>query len=368
MATAIDVSRHLQCPICKNLFEDPVTMGCGHSFCQRCLHQHIRMSNQQCLLCQEPVYTRCSVNAALKAILQDFLHVQMADLSLYTGERGEIPCNICDENLPLRAVKSCLTCLLSYCERHLKSHQSLERHRGHKLVSPVERMDEKACRVHGRPLELYCKRDKRLMCTLCLKTGEDVVSLETERKEREAEQQNTIKGLESMTNQSENKLEDLQNNFKEYMAQIDREQREIKEVFAEVMDVVRRAEEDLLAPLEDGRRSLEKEEAEKTQQIKNKILKYREIIDQLNQNKNEQDDIYFLQSYPSVPAELKDDWTVSIDTELKFGSMKNINSSALVSIRTHLEKLFSFEVLIMDEETGNQSPELSQDGKKEEAK
>ncbi|KAA0722900.1 Zinc-binding protein A33 [Triplophysa tibetana] len=372
MATAIDVSHHLQCPICKNLFEDPVSTVCGHSFCQRCLEQHISMSDKQCPLCKESVYTIPSVNIALKTLLQQFLQMQMADLSLYTGERGEIPCNVCEENLTSTAVKSCLTCLLSYCEHHLKRHQSLERHRGHKLVSPVERMDEKACRVHGRPLELYCKREKRLICTLCVKTGEDVISMETERERREAEQQNTIKGLESMTNQSENKLEDLQSTVTKYQDHIEREQREIKRVFAEVMDVVRSAEEDLLAPLEDGRRCLEKEESEKTQQIKKEILKYREIIDDLNQNKKEEDDMVFLQSYPSVTAELKDDWTVSIDTELKFGSMRNINSSALVSIRTHLEKLCSFEIrriqrfsvdVILDEETTHPSLEVSQEGK-----
>ncbi|KAA0722902.1 E3 ubiquitin/ISG15 ligase TRIM25 [Triplophysa tibetana] len=185
MATGIDVSHHLKCPICKNLFEIPVTTVCGHSFCQHCLHQHLSMNGQQCPLCQEPVFTKPCMDITLETILREFLQMQMADLSLYTGEKGEIPCNICEDTRTSRAVKSCLTCLLSYCEHHLKRHQSLERHRGHKLVSPVERLDEKACRVHGRPLKLYCKRDKCLMCTLCVKPGEDVISMETERERRE---------------------------------------------------------------------------------------------------------------------------------------------------------------------------------------
>ncbi|XP_056598982.1 E3 ubiquitin-protein ligase TRIM38-like [Triplophysa dalaica] len=321
MASPVDVPRHRQCLICKNLFEDLVTNGCGHSSSQRCMNQHISMRNQECPMCQEPVYTKSSVNAALETILQEFVQVQKADRSLYTRETGEIPCDICEENLPLRAVKSCLTCLLSYCERHLKRHQSLRRHRGHKLVSPVERLDEKACRVHGRPLELYCKREKRLICSLCVKTGEDVVFIETERELKEAEKQNTVKGLETMTNQ----------------AQIDREQREIKKVFAEVMDVVRRAEEELLSPLEEGRKFLEKKMAEKNHQIE--------------------------KSNPPVLAEFKDDWTVSIDTELKFGSMRNINSSALASIATQLENLCSFVDVILDEETAHLSLEVSPDGK-----
>lgn len=45
------------------------------------------------------------------------------------------------------------------------------------------------------------------------------------------------------------------------------------------------------------------------------------------------------QSYPAVPVEFSDDWTLSIDTELNFGTMRNARAALLDEIQTHLERL-----------------------------
>uniref|UniRef100_A0A8C2HFN9 Uncharacterized protein n=1 Tax=Cyprinus carpio TaxID=7962 RepID=A0A8C2HFN9_CYPCA len=175
MITPVDISRHLQCPICKNLLTDPVSTTCGHTFCKGCLDKHISRSDSQCPLCQEPVTTKPSVNKAIEALLQEFLQTHLPNLDLFCGERDAIPCDVCDEHLTFKAVKSCLICSLSFCDEHLKPHQSMARFKGHKLVSPVEKLDQRACNTHGRPLELYCRRDERCICTLCVKTGGDVI-------------------------------------------------------------------------------------------------------------------------------------------------------------------------------------------------
>ncbi len=51
--------------------------------------------------------------------------------------------------------------------------------------------------------------------------------------------------------------------------------------------------------------------------------------------------VYFAlsQSYPTVPAEFTDDWTLSIDTELNFGTMRNAKAVLMNEIEMHLEKL-----------------------------
>ncbi|XP_073667868.1 E3 ubiquitin-protein ligase TRIM21-like isoform X2 [Paramisgurnus dabryanus] len=356
MATAADTASLLQCSMCKNLTEDLVTLSCEHTFCESCLNQLTNMSDPQCPQCHQ----------APK-------RVEMDDLSHFnTDERGEILCDICEENRRFIAVKSCLTCLLSYCEHHLKPHQSMEMLRGHKLVKPVKRLEERACSVHGRPLDLYSTRDKRCICALCVTPGENVITLETERKRREAEQQRTIVKLKSVIEKGENKIIDLKNTARNIVDEINREQTEIKQVFAAVMDAVKRAEEELIAPLEDRRRSLEREMEEKTQKIQEDLQEYKNIINHLNQTQNEEDDILFLQLYSSVPAEFRDDLRVSINTELNFGSMRNITTSVLTSMRTQLENLCSFEMrriqtflvdVILDKKTAHPALEVSQDGK-----
>uniref|UniRef100_A0A8C1BN98 Uncharacterized protein n=1 Tax=Cyprinus carpio carpio TaxID=630221 RepID=A0A8C1BN98_CYPCA len=221
-----DFSQHgnsRACPICKNLLTDPVSTTCGHTFCKDCLDKHISRSDSQCPLCQEPVTTKPSVNKAIKALLQEFHQTHLPNLDLFCGERDAIPCDVCDEHLTFKAVKSCLICSLSFCDEHLKPHQSMARFRGHKLVSPVKKLDQRACNTH------------------------------------------------------------------------EKEQQEIQEVFAALMEALRKTEQVLLAPLEDGRKCLEKEMDEKTQQIQKDILKYKEAIESLNRTKNEEDDILFIQ-------------------------------------------------------------------------
>ncbi len=78
-------------------------------------------------------------------------------------------------------------------------------------------------------------------------------------------------------------------------ALLEKEQQEIQEVFAALTEALKNTEEVLLAPLEDGRRCLEKERDEKTQQIQKDILKYKEAIESLNRTNNEEDDVLFIQ-------------------------------------------------------------------------
>ncbi|RXN33923.1 E3 ubiquitin- ligase TRIM39-like protein [Labeo rohita] len=372
MATAVDISRHLQCPICKVLLTDPVSTTCGHTFCRGCLDKHISISEPQCPLCQEPVSTKPSVNEAIEALLREFYQTQLPNMNLYCGERDAVPCDVCDEHLTYKAVKSCLICLLSFCDEHLKLHYSMARFKNHKLVNPLEKLDQRACNTHGRPLELYCRRDELCICALCVKTGRDVIPVEKERERRQDMHQNTIEVMERFIDQRESKLQELKESAAKRQALLDSEQQEIQEAFAALMEELRKTEQVLLAPLEDGKTCLEKEMNEKTQQIQKDILKYKETIESLNRTKNEEDDILFIQSYPAVPVEFSDDWTLSIDTELNFGTMRNARAALLDEIQTHLERLCTVEIrrihsfavnVTLDPETAHPHLEVSADGK-----
>ena len=76
----------------------------------------------------------------------------------------EVSCDVCS-GMRLRAVKSCLVCLTSYCEEHIKSH--VARFTKHKLIEPVANLEERMCTKHERLLELFCKKDQTIVCVLC---------------------------------------------------------------------------------------------------------------------------------------------------------------------------------------------------------
>lgn len=83
--------------------------------------------------------------------------------------RWEITCDVCAET-KRKALKSCLTCLTSFCEAHLEPHLRVPSLVRHKLSDPVEDLEGRTCLKHHRLLELFCREDKACICLLCTKT------------------------------------------------------------------------------------------------------------------------------------------------------------------------------------------------------
>ena len=172
------LENHLKCIICTETFQDPVTTACGHSFCKKCLDRSLTFNDITCPLCKEHLSKTPKVNIVLRTVIEQMIKTQEKDDNEYTGAPGEVACDICTER-KLKAKKSCLVCLASYCPTHLENHSSTKRLKGHKLVEPVENLDERACLQHGRPLELYSKKKETCICVSCMDEGqEEVVSTE----------------------------------------------------------------------------------------------------------------------------------------------------------------------------------------------
>ncbi|CAL8240659.1 unnamed protein product, partial [Gadus morhua 'NCC'] len=72
---------------------------------------------------------------------------------------GEVPCDICT-GTKLKAVKSCLVCLISYCQTHLEPHQRVEILKKHRLVEPMDRLEDRMCKKHDLLLELFCQTEQ----------------------------------------------------------------------------------------------------------------------------------------------------------------------------------------------------------------
>uniref|UniRef100_A0A673M5W8 RING-type domain-containing protein n=1 Tax=Sinocyclocheilus rhinocerous TaxID=307959 RepID=A0A673M5W8_9TELE len=103
------LNEELQCSICLDVFNDPVTTPCGHNFCKTCLNKC--WTNTQscfCPLCKETFSRRpaIKINTTLREVVQHFKEK-------LNQEESEVFCDICDERKQ-KAVKSCLTCLVSY--------------------------------------------------------------------------------------------------------------------------------------------------------------------------------------------------------------------------------------------------------------
>lgn len=95
---------------------------------------------------------------------------------------GVVLCDLCADK-KLKALKSCLMCLTSYCEDHLEPHQRVPSLMRHKLIEPARELEKRVCETHQRLLELFCRDDQVCVCLLCSK-GEhefhELVSVEEE--------------------------------------------------------------------------------------------------------------------------------------------------------------------------------------------
>ncbi|XP_043570303.1 E3 ubiquitin/ISG15 ligase TRIM25-like [Chiloscyllium plagiosum] len=194
----VQVSRDkLVCAICLDLFKSPVTIPCGHSFCLGCIErtwdQQFNGRASSCPQCRESFSPRPSLhrNIMVCDILDEFLRSgahSAADPRPLLAP-GDVPCDFCS-GAQLRAAKSCLVCLASYCEDHLKPHRESPAFQDHPLTEPARDIQERKCKVHRKHLELFCRSDKAFICCLCTTSEHrthQVVPLEEEVHSRKKE-------------------------------------------------------------------------------------------------------------------------------------------------------------------------------------
>lgn len=96
----------------------------------------------------------------------------------------EMMCDTCIE-APRKASKSCLTCMVSYCEEHLRPHLENSKFQSHKLVEPQFDMEQRICEHHQLEPQMYCVTDSCCVCPQCeteRHRGHDVTPVNEARK------------------------------------------------------------------------------------------------------------------------------------------------------------------------------------------
>ncbi|XP_017165393.1 E3 ubiquitin/ISG15 ligase TRIM25-like [Poecilia reticulata] len=161
------------CSICLDVFTDPVSTPCGHNFCKTCVTQHWDVNVRcECPLCKKVFKTRpeLEVNTFIKEMVGQFRLKAQQEASSSSEQQaakpGEVPCDVCT-GPKLKALKSCLVCLTSYCQTHLEPHLTAPRLKKHQLMEPVENLEDRTCLQHDKPLELFCRTDQTCVCLVC---------------------------------------------------------------------------------------------------------------------------------------------------------------------------------------------------------
>ncbi|XP_017265347.1 nuclear factor 7, ovary-like [Kryptolebias marmoratus] len=171
----------LTCSICLEVYTEPVSTPCGHNFCKTCITKHWAAKEQhQCPLCNDKFGKglKLSVNTELRDIVEKFKKDSVKADGASQIKPGQVPCDCCPDN-KVRASKTCLVCLVSFCDAHLDPHLRVVAFKSHKLTHPAHKLEEKICKKHHRILEFFCKSDQTRACVLCTEHGDhDTVHLE----------------------------------------------------------------------------------------------------------------------------------------------------------------------------------------------
>ncbi|XP_078426923.1 E3 ubiquitin-protein ligase TRIM65-like isoform X1 [Cetorhinus maximus] len=131
----------LSCAICLDIFNDPVTTPCGHNFCMTCLQGHL--DNQ--------------------------------------SPAGPYDCPACRTKFEQQPQPLYKNLLLDEMVQILKLRGSEPPHSEGELLG---------CELHRKPLDLYCRKERLCVCSVCAvreHKGHDLVTVEDERLQREKE-------------------------------------------------------------------------------------------------------------------------------------------------------------------------------------
>ncbi|XP_055770111.1 E3 ubiquitin/ISG15 ligase TRIM25-like [Salvelinus fontinalis] len=198
--------RQFRCPICLDILKDPVSIPCGHTYCMACMNcywDQTDLGHYSCPQCREefiprPVLRR---NTVLQEVVDKLkLNELVTAPELYLGGVGDVPCDFCPVQNKLKALKSCLVCLASFCELHVLPHRDVGTLRRHKLVAAVESLAERLCAQHRLGLEQGGDGGDAVEwsgeCLLCESNQEELHSIDEQRARKQVLQdsQRSVQG------------------------------------------------------------------------------------------------------------------------------------------------------------------------------
>ncbi|XP_035270998.1 tripartite motif-containing protein 16-like isoform X4 [Anguilla anguilla] len=300
------------CPICLDLLKDPVAIPCGHSFCMGCIKgcwdQDDLTGVYSCPQCRQTFTPRPDLrkNIMFAEVVEKLKKTELQaapPAHCYAGP-GDVACDVCTGR-KRKAIKTCLVCLASYCDTHLKLHNELHPGNTHNVINATRNLQENICPQHKKLLEVYCRTDQQCICLLCVMDehrGHDTVSAAAERtekqkqlgvtqskfqqriQEREKELQDLRQAVQSLKHLAQAAVEDSERIFTELIRSIERRCSEVKELIRDQEKAeVNRAEGFL-------------------EQLEQEIAELRRRDAELEQLSHTEDHIHFLQSCQSLCA------------------------------------------------------------------
>ncbi|XP_073348270.1 tripartite motif-containing protein 16-like [Pagrus major] len=300
------------CSVCLDLLKDPVTIPCGHSYCMNCIQSYWDKENEKkthsCPQCRQsftprPVLVKNTMLADLvEELKKTGLQAAPADLC-YAGPE-DVACDVCTGR-KLRAVKSCLSCPASYCEKHLQPHYEAAPLKKHKLVEPSEKLQENICSRHDEVMKIFCRTDQQTICILCSMDehkGHDTVSAAAERTERQRELEGSRQNIQQRIQHREEDVKVLQQEVEAINGSADKAVEHSEKIFTELIRLMEQRRSEVKQQVRSQQETEVSRVKELQEKLEQEITELKRKDAELKKLSHTEDHNQFLHNYPSLSA------------------------------------------------------------------
>ncbi|XP_037643342.1 tripartite motif-containing protein 16-like [Sebastes umbrosus] len=298
------------CSICQDLLKDPVTTSCGHSYCMNCIKGFWDGEDEKkiysCPQCRQtftprPVLMKNTIISDLvEELKKTGLQAAPAD-HCYAGPE-DVACDFCTGR-KLKAFKSCLVCLVSYCEKHLQPHYDVAPLKKHKLVEPSKKLQENICSRHNEVMKIFCCTDQQCICYLCLMDehkGHDTVSATAERTERQRELEVRRLNIQQRIQDREKDVKLLQQEVEAVNPSADKAVEDSEKIFNEMIRLMEKRSCDVKQQVRSQQESEVSRVKELQEKLEQEITELKRRDAELKLLSHTEDHNQFLHNYPSL--------------------------------------------------------------------
>ncbi|XP_053188139.1 E3 ubiquitin/ISG15 ligase TRIM25-like [Scomber japonicus] len=312
------------CSICLDLLKDPVTINCGHSYCMNCIKNFWDEEDEKkihsCPQCRQTFTPRpvLGKNTMLAALVEQLKKtgLQAAPADLCNAGPEDVACDFCTGR-KLKALKSCLNCPASYCEKHLQLHYDATPFKKHKLVEPSKTLQENICSCHDKVMEIFCRTDQQSICSLCSveeHKGHDTISAAAERTERQRELETSRQNIQQRIQDREKDVKLLQQEVGAISRSSDKAVEDSEKIFTELIRLIQKRSSDVKQQIRSQQETEMSRVKELQEKLQQEITELKRKDAELKQLSYTEDHNQFLHNYPSLSqfSELTDSSSINI--------------------------------------------------------